>query len=144
MYHAPMIQIRHVQVPAYSSGRRRHGHRTPRSRRDHYHEEYEDDEDDEEDDSDSDRSIMSEIYDGASAASRLGNMYGGRMPGFGPWNGHHHGMGHIGHHQPHGHRHPMYPGGMPFHGHRGDRVAGMFERDPYRIGHGYESSEISY
>jgi len=87
---------------------------------------------------------MSEIYDGDSVASQVGNMYGGRMPGFGRRNGHHRGMEHIGRHQPHGPRILMHPGGSPFNGHRGNRVAGMFERDPYRIGRDYDDSEISY
>ncbi len=140
MHHGPVV---HVCCP-HPSHRRHHRDRRHHSRRGHRRDEDDDDEDDEDDESDSDASIMSEIYDGDSVASQVGNMYGGRMPGFGRRNGHHRGMEHIGRHQPHGPRILMHPGGSPFNGHRGNRVAGMFERDPYRIGRDYEDSEISY
>lgn len=132
-----------VFYPIPSSSRRRHGHRNPRSQRRHYEEEEDEDEDDEDYESDS-SSLMSEIYDGDSVASQVGNMYGGRMPGYRRRNGHRRGVGHSGHHQPHGPRFGMHQGGSPFHGHMGDRVAGMFDRSPYRIGYDYEGSEDSW
>lgn len=135
MHHRPIYLL----CPSHPFSRRHPRDRRHRSRRGHYHDEDDDDEEDEDDESDSDGSLASEIYDGDSVASQVGNMYGGRMPGFGHRNGHHRGIEHFGRHPPHGPGIFMPPGGLPFNGHRGNRVAGMFERDPYRIGRDYDS-----
>ena len=138
MHHGTTILV----YPIHTSPRRHRRDRDHHSRHGHHRDEYDDDEDDEDDESDSVGSLISEIYDGDSVASQVGNMYGGRMSGHGRRNGHRRGIEHFGRHQPHGML--MHSGGLPFHGHRGDRVAGMFARDPYRIGHDYEDSEVSY
>ena len=123
---------------------RRH-HRHPHRRRVHYEDEDEDDGDSEDDDSESDLESWDEIYDGDSAATQWENMsIESRRPHRGPRHGRHHGLSH---HCPHGlrhsHRHRRYPEELLYHGHRGDRVAGLYPRDPYRTGHGYEGSFYS-